>query len=96
MWVSKRESRAYFDAWLPTVAPSKGLLKKFQSDQVSWNEFVRRYKKEMKAPESRAAIRMLASLARREAVSVGCGCEDESVCHRVVLQELIRKAAPSV
>lgn len=54
---------------------------------------VRRYKQEMKAPESRDAIRMLASLARREAVSVGCGCADESVCHRVVLQELIRKAA---
>jgi uncharacterized protein YeaO (DUF488 family) len=92
-YVSRQESRAYFDAWLPTLAPSEQLLKQIGDQKISWETYVRRYLQEMKRPEARQLIRMLAALSRKQVVSVGCGCLDERSCHRSVLRELIARAA---
>jgi len=50
---------------------------------------MRSYRKEMAAPESRAALDLLAALSRQTDFSVGCYCADESRCHRSVLRELL-------
>jgi uncharacterized protein YeaO (DUF488 family) len=45
----------------------------------------------MSAPESKAALALLAALSHQTDFSVGCYCENESRCHRSVLRELLIK-----
>ena len=82
----------YFDVWLPILAPSRELLREFKNRELTPAAFFRRYKKEMSAPECRQTLQLLAAFAQRTPVSVGCYCQDESLCHRGVLVELIRAA----
>ncbi|MBI3934487.1 MAG: DUF488 family protein [Acidobacteria bacterium] len=84
----------YFDIWLPTLAPSKELIRKARSSRMSTKTFFRRYRTEMKRTEQLQLIQLLARLATKTPVSIGCYCPDERVCHRSVLYQLIRGARP--
>src|SRR5262245_3965357 len=82
--VPKREyaRRDLFDVWLPLVAPSRTLLKAYSSGELSALQFFAKYRNEMKRPEARCTIELLAAVAKRTPVAVGCYCEDETCCHR--------------
>jgi uncharacterized protein YeaO (DUF488 family) len=86
--VPKREysQRDLFDVWLPLVAPSRELLKAYNAGKL----FFAKYRTEMKQPEARHTIELLAAIAREMPIAVGCYCEDETRCHRSVLIKLIR------
>jgi hypothetical protein len=43
----------------------------------------------MRRPAARRLIALLAALSSRTNFSVGCYCDDESVCHRSLLGELL-------
>jgi uncharacterized protein YeaO (DUF488 family) len=47
----------------------------------------------MKQPNNRHAIKLLAEMAKRTPISIGCFCSDESHCHRSILRKLIQQAA---
>lgn len=79
----------YFDTWLPLVAPTADLVAAFKREEIDFGTFARRYRAQMKAPEARHVIDLLAAVARRQPISVGCFCEDESLCHRSILRGLI-------
>ena len=86
--------RNIYDVWLPNLAPSEPLLKAAlaslsSGDERAWKAFVRRYRAEMKQPESRALLETLAALSHHADFSVGCYCADEARCHRSVLRELL-------
>lgn len=83
----------FFDVWLPTLAPSRELLSQVKHEELSLSRFFARYRSEMSETEPRQTIELLAEMAKRTPISVGCYCEDESQCHRSVLAELIRQAA---
>jgi uncharacterized protein YeaO (DUF488 family) len=85
----------FFDVWLPMVAPSRELLKSFTSGKKSVAQFFRAYRAEMREPAPRHLLTLLAEVAQRTPISVGCYCEKETECHRSVLIELIREAAVS-
>jgi uncharacterized protein YeaO (DUF488 family) len=85
-------SRNFYDVWLPDVAPSEALLKRALasvSDPKGWKSFVSRYRGEMKRPEARRLLDLLAALSHSTDFSVGCYCADESRCHRSILGELL-------
>jgi uncharacterized protein YeaO (DUF488 family) len=86
-------SRDIYDVWLPNVAPSEPLVKEAlgAKDERSWKGFVRRYRAEMKRPEARRVLDLLAALSHATDLSVGCYCEDESRCHRSVLRALLEE-----
>ena len=92
--VPKREysKRDLFDVWLPLVAPSRELLKAYNAGKLSPKRFFAKYRTEMKHPEARHTIELLAAVARQTPIAVGCYCEDETRCHRTALIELIRAA----
>lgn len=81
--------RGHFDVWLPLLAPSAGLVKEYLADKITWSMFSRRYRAEMKKPECRQVIGLLAVMSCGAPFSLGCFCEDESRCHRSVLRELV-------
>ena len=50
---------------------------------------MRRYRAEMKRPETIRLLDLLAALSQPTSFSVGCYCADEYHCHRSVLRELL-------
>ncbi len=85
----------YFDQWLPELAPSAALVSWGLSEPwtpARWTRFARRYRSEMRAPDKRRLIALVATLSRQTNLSVGCYCEDESRCHRSLLRELLAEA----
>ena len=94
-------ARDIYDVWLPTLAPSEALLKDARAaladgDEKGWKSFVRRYRAEMKAPDARALLDVLAALSQQTNFAVGCYCADESRCHRSVLRELLADRGANV
>jgi uncharacterized protein YeaO (DUF488 family) len=87
--------RDQFDLWFPLLAPSRALLRWYKTKPPSaahFRAFTRRYRKEIAASgETRQAVALLAALARRAPLAIGCYC-DSRQCHRFVLEEMIRKA----
>lgn len=87
-------TRDFFDVWLPNLAPSEALLKSARatlgSDDVRpWRSFERKYRAEMKQPEARAVLDLLAALSHCANFALGCYCADESRCHRSILRALL-------
>lgn len=88
---SQYASRDFYDVWLPDLAPSAALVQSAlrATDERAWRAFVRAYRSEMRRPEARRLLDLLAGLSRQTEVSVGCYCEVEGRCHRSVLRELL-------
>jgi uncharacterized protein YeaO (DUF488 family) len=91
-------SRNFYDVWLPELAPSPGLVKEAlqAQDERQWRRFVRKYRGEMKRPEARHILTLLAALSSRMDFSIGCYCAEESRCHRSVLRALLRELGAKV
>jgi uncharacterized protein YeaO (DUF488 family) len=89
---SEYASRNFYDVWFPNLSPSETLLKNTDpNDDKSWKTFKRRFLAEMKVPEARRSLDLLAALSHQTNLSVGCYCEDESRCHRSILRELLEQ-----
>ena len=91
-------SRDFYDAWLPELAPSVGLVAWAQSEpwtERRWASFAKRYRAEMREASAQRLIALLAAMSAQTNFSVGCYCEDESRCHRSVLRELLAEAGAS-
>jgi uncharacterized protein YeaO (DUF488 family) len=88
---SEFASRDFYDVWLPNLAPSEALLKAglAADDERAWRAFTRRYRAEMRHPEARRVLDLLAVLSHSTDFAVGCYCEDEARCHRSILRELL-------
>ncbi len=83
--------RDFYDVWYPNLAPSVETMKLGQAatDAAGWAAFVRKYRAEMVAPDAGRSIELLAALSHTANFSLGCYCEDEAHCHRLVLRELL-------
>ncbi|MFL6515367.1 MAG: DUF488 domain-containing protein [Chthoniobacterales bacterium] len=95
---SRWKSDGYFDVWLPSVAPSRDLLRWIKqrdiNDAAVRGTFFEKYEREVLGDsEARQTLHLLAEVARRTPISVGCFCSDESRCHRSHLRKLIERFA---
>jgi uncharacterized protein YeaO (DUF488 family) len=88
----------WYDVWFPNLAPSVEAMKLGQqaSTKAEWAAFVRKYRTEMSTPENSHSVSLLAALSHQANFSVGCYCEDESLCHRSVLRELLAAAGANL
>lgn len=93
--VPKREfaRQDWYDTWFPVLAPSVETMKLGQGAETpaQWTVSIKRYRKEMAAPEAVQALALLVALSKESNFSVGCYCEDEAHCHRSVLRELLKE-----
>ncbi|MCU0580232.1 MAG: DUF488 family protein, partial [Desulfobacterota bacterium] len=85
--------RDFYDVWLPNLSPSEDLLQEGRKvgDDRSWVAFKRKFREEMKKPEARRVLDLLAALSHQTHMSLGCYCENENRCHRSVLRELLEE-----
>jgi uncharacterized protein YeaO (DUF488 family) len=94
---SRWERDGYFDVWLPSIAPSQKLIARFKRDfdePPRRRAFFDSYERELLSnAQGRQTLRLLAKIAERTPISIGCYCADESRCHRSRLYKLIRRCA---
>ena len=77
------KEKAAVDIWLKEIAPSTGLRKWFGHDPAKWNDFQKRYIKELDAnPEP---VKIIKDLAKKGAVTLLYGAKDEEHNDAVVL-----------
>jgi uncharacterized protein YeaO (DUF488 family) len=88
---SEYAARDNYDVWFPNLAPTEPLLKEFLpiEDAADWRRFERRFRAEMKRPEPRRDLDLLAALSHQADFAVGCYCEEEAHCHRSILRALL-------
>ncbi|MDB6125571.1 MAG: hypothetical protein JWQ71_4564 [Pedosphaera sp.] len=93
-----------YDVWMANLGPSEKLLRAFQSGQVNWKEFARRYREELfeggaidkrneliKNHGQKFTLRLIQQLAKQGTVTVMCHCaEEQRHCHRHVLQRILQ------
>lgn len=98
--VPKRDfaKQNWYDVWFPNLAPSLETMKLglAAATDAQWSAFVRKYRKEMSAPQAVHDVALLAALSHIADFSVGCYCEDETRCHRSVLRQLLIDAGARV
>jgi uncharacterized protein YeaO (DUF488 family) len=94
---SRWERDGYFDVWLPSIAPSQKLIARFKRDfdePARRRAFFDSYERELLSnAQGRQTLSLLAKVAKRTPISVGCFCADESRCHRSRLIKLIHRYA---
>lgn len=84
---TKAQWKEFFDVWFPVLAPSPKLLARRPFEFEAYEREI------CGRAESRQAVQLLAHLAVRTPISVGCFCEDASHCHRTYLRRLIEREA---
>lgn len=95
----------WYDTWLPLLSPQPETMHMAQqaqqlmaqdaaAGQKAWQQFVKAFRKELAAPDAARTLDLLAALSQHSALSVGCYCPDEALCHRSLLRaELVARQA---
>jgi uncharacterized protein YeaO (DUF488 family) len=83
----RKKEDARIDLWLKDIAPSDGLRKWFGHDPERWQEFRRRYRKEL--GEKADLVRELSKEARKGTVTLLYSAKDTEHNNAVVLKEVI-------
>jgi len=95
---SRYASEHWYDVWMPELAPSPATVRFAHAAKTDaqWKAYERRYRKEMSAPERRHLLDLLAALSSHADFSVGCYCENERRCHRLILKALLEERAAKI
>lgn len=90
--------RNFYDVWLPNLSPSEELMKAGKEAQtdVNWKKFVKRFKDELKQPDTSKVLDLLAALSHQTNLAIGCYCDNEARCHRSVLREALTERAAEI
>jgi uncharacterized protein YeaO (DUF488 family) len=89
-----KKTELHLDAWAKDAAPSTQLRKWFGHDPKRWPEFCKRYKLELKNPETQAAITKTIQAARgRSAMTLIYGAKDTEHNEAIVLVPVFRRTA---
>lgn len=90
-------AEGYFDVWLPSLAPESklvGQILRLDPDKSGERQrLFDRYERELLANATgRQTVELIAKIAERTPISIGCFCREESHCHRSRLFKIIAQA----
>jgi uncharacterized protein YeaO (DUF488 family) len=80
------------DAWYKDLGTSKELIKAWKAGKVTWPQFKTRYIADLEEKHKQALVQELAKRAKKEKITLLCGCLDPNTCHRSILKEHIERA----
>jgi uncharacterized protein YeaO (DUF488 family) len=86
------KERAALDDWLQAVAPSDELRRWYGHQPGRFGDFRQRYQRELRGPESSAALARLRELTRSGPVTLLTATRDVAHSQAAVLAELLRGA----
>lgn len=92
-----------YDVWMPNLAPSEVLMRSAQTGLITWGQFSRKYRQELREAGSidrrnrtiknhgqKFTLRLLQRLGRSQNVTLMCHCdEDQQQCHRHLLKKVL-------
>jgi uncharacterized protein YeaO (DUF488 family) len=92
-----------YDVWMPNLAPSEALIKSAQSGLITWDQFSRKYRQELRETGTidkrnrviknhgqKFTLRLLQRIGRSQNVTLMCHCdEDQQQCHRHLLKKVL-------
>jgi len=84
-----RKEGAKLDGWMKEIAPTDELRKSFGHDPDRWEEFKRRYSRELDASDE--AVDRLLAMARKKTLTLVYGARDEEHNNAVALKEYLEK-----
>lgn len=80
---------AHYDEWNKTIAPSAELRKWFAHDKLRFEEFSKRYRKELNAQQEE--LDRIRTLAEDQPVTLLYAARDTAYNHAVVLRDVLEK-----
>ncbi len=83
--ISKQEAK--IDLWLKEIAPSTELRQWYSHDPEKWDEFKKRYERELEAHPD--AVKQLADLAGTRRVTLVYSARNEQINNAVALKEYL-------
>lgn len=83
------KEKASVDLWLKEIGPSTALRKWFNHDPEKWNEFKKRYVKELK--NNKEAIDQIKAHLKKGTVTLVYSAKDEEHNQAVVLKEFLNR-----
>ena len=82
-----KKEDAHFDEWLKDLAPSTELRKWFDHDPDRFDEFRKRYKKELQ--EHKEELDKMRNKAKAEKITLLYAAKDEEMNNAVVVKEIL-------
>ena len=86
-----RKDKAALDLWAKDVAPSDALRRWFGHRPERWEEFQKRYRAELAAPETQPQLESLRAMTRKGRVTLLYAARDELMNNALVLRDDLRK-----
>ncbi len=90
------KSEAQINEWLKDLGPSTDLRKWFGHDPEKWEEFKKRYLKELSSPEKIKLLEDIARKAKQDSITLIYSARDTEHSDANVLEELITKMMEKV
>ena len=78
-----------YNEWKTEFAPSEALLRSYKRKEIDWNEYEKRYVKEMEAKIP--ALKEFAERSRKEVITLLCAEHTDEKCHRRLLKNILEK-----
>ena len=78
-----------YHEWKTEFAPSEALLRSYKRKEIDWNEYEKRYVKEMEAKIP--ALKDFAERSRKEVITLLCAEHTDEKCHRRLLKNILEK-----
>lgn len=82
-----------FDIWLPNLAPSTKLLKDYHEEKVNWEEFTKRYKKEVFKKQEKY-LDLILYLEKKGTITILCWEKKGENCHRLLVASRLKEMNP--
>jgi uncharacterized protein YeaO (DUF488 family) len=87
------KEEAHISSWLNELGPTTELRKWFGHNPSRWEEFQRRYAREMQTPDRQAILRELAARSRHGVVTLVFGAKDRERNNAIALKNMIANLA---
>lgn len=86
-----RKDALAIDAWMKEIGPSDELRRWFGHDPARWEEFVKRYRHELRRQPAAGLVAELVAEAKRGPLTLVYGAKDEVHNQAIVIRDLIKR-----
>ncbi|MBU2632583.1 DUF488 family protein [Patescibacteria group bacterium] len=77
-----------FDIWMPNLAPSTKLLSSYHDKKITWEEFEKKFNKEV-LEKQKKYLEIVLDIAQKNTVTLLCWEKLAEKCHRKLVAEKI-------
>jgi len=87
-----KKEKLKLSEWMRPIAPSTELRQWYGHQPERWDEFRKRYRKELQAPDKKVLVEKLIERARQEKVTLIFAAHEAEHCNAGALAEIIRQS----